>query len=390
MALTALEAIAEKLQKQRQTDLNTILSTSGSAAITKNEYNVTVVDDTNIASSLLFKNLSKPKYDEGELIKAIDVDIKELKPNIPTPNLDLVPRPLYTEQVNLVEDLRKQVQRLTITIDNLNAEITTLKAQVQTEINNRLSIEQTNDVLANQIDTLTNTISDFTGQISISLQKSVDESILRASLQSQNTGFQAQIKALIKQIDSLNSIIEGLQSQLGAVQQQQAIQQSTSNTALASGADIINKVVLFKINGPTGLPNEESGIKLRGNGKAGSTDVRWVQGGTLKFTNNDKNEVTINITHTKPTEMARNPDWLIIPEATFKIAGGGTKDVELKIDHNGGNGLNSKPNTGTFEWGSSHSQAYYGNMKVTVTNTDGTTDSKDYKTKFGKMHPDSF
>jgi hypothetical protein len=67
-----------------------------------------------------FKNLNKPKYDEVELIKAIDVDVKELKPNIPTKNLDLIPKPLYDEQVLLVEDLRKQVQRLSITIDDLN------------------------------------------------------------------------------------------------------------------------------------------------------------------------------------------------------------------------------------------------------------------------------
>jgi hypothetical protein len=36
---------------------------------------------------------------------------------------------------------------------------------------------------------------------------------------------------LIKQIDSLNSIIEGLQAQLGALQQQQAIQQSAQAVA---------------------------------------------------------------------------------------------------------------------------------------------------------------
>jgi TolA-binding protein len=387
MPLTSLEIIAEKLAEVKSQELEDILKISGSAASAKNEYGVTVVDDTNSASSLLFKRLNKPKYDDIELVKAIDVDVKELKPNIPTKNLNLVPKPLYDEQIVLVEDLRKQVKTLSLTIDDLNSQITTLQSQVQTEINNRLSIEQTNDALANQIDTLTNTIGDFTGQISISLQKSVDESILRASLQSQNTGFQAQIKALIKQIDSLNSIIEGLQSQLGAVQQQQAIQQSSANVALASGADVLAKVVLLKIDGPAGLPNEETGIKLRGNGKSGSNDVRWVQGGKLKFTNNDKSEVSITINHTKPTGLGGNPDWLIIPEATFKIAASGTKDVELKIDHNGGNGIDSKP--GRF-WGHSHSTAYYGNMKVTVTTIDGTTDSKEYKTKFGKMHPDSF
>ena len=107
MALTSLEIIAEKISVQRQSDLENILRVSGSAANVKNQYGVTIVDDANTASSLLFKSLNKPKYDEVELIKAIDIDVKELKPNIPTPNLDLVPRPLYSEQVNLVEDFTK-------------------------------------------------------------------------------------------------------------------------------------------------------------------------------------------------------------------------------------------------------------------------------------------
>jgi len=186
--MTNLEAIAIKLQEEKDKQLESILRVSGSAAITKNEYGINVIDANNPASSLLFKTLNKPKYDEQELLKAIDVEVVELRPNIPTPNLDLVPRPLYTEQVVLVEDLRKQVENLTTTVNDLNSQITTLESQVQTEINNRLSIEQLNDVLTNQIDTLTNTINDFSGQISTSLQKSVDESILRASLQSQNAG----------------------------------------------------------------------------------------------------------------------------------------------------------------------------------------------------------
>jgi chaperonin cofactor prefoldin len=387
MALTSLEAISEKLNDIRKETIESILMVSGSSAITKNEYGVTIVENLNPASSLVFKNLSKPKYDEVELIKAIDVDVTELMPNIPTRNLDLVPRPLYTEQVDLVEDLRKQVETLSTTVNDLNSQITTLQSQVQTEINNRLSLEQTNDALANQIDTLTNTINDFTGQISTSLQKSVDESILRASLQSQNTGFQAQIKALIKQIDSLNSIIEGLQAQLGAIQQQQAIQQSSSNTALASGAEVINKVVLLKFDGP----EEDKEVKLRANGKAGDDNAnRWSTGGSMKFTNNDKSEVTINITHKKPSAFGNNKDWIIFPESSFKIPPGGTKDLTLTINGKVG-AIDSK---GVYvlgvRTGWSHSASYDSVMKVTVTSADASTETKEYKTRYGKMHPKSF
>jgi hypothetical protein len=381
MPLTTLELIAEKLNEAKAQKLEDILKSSGSAATAKNEYGVTVVDDTNSASSLLFKSLNKPKYDNVELIKAIDIEVKELKPNIPTKNLDLVPKPLYDEQVVLVEDLRKEVQQLSATVDDLNSQITTLESQVQTEINNKLSVEQTNDALINQIDTLTNTISDFTGQISTSLQKSVDESILRASLQSQNTGFQAQIKALIKQIDSLNSIIEGLQSQLGAVQQQQAIEQGTQAQAMAAGADVINEVVIAKIKEKTDAAKPPVWAKIRAAG-----GNKFLNGDYIDFTNNDKNKVTINITFTPIQNMA----ILSAEQSTFELAPSEQKQIKLSINEGpagGRNGVNSRKKT--IGW-SGTTDYKGGNMKIEVKKLDGTSKDKTYETGFTKTHPDSF
>jgi len=50
--MTNLEAIALKLQEEKDKRLEQILSVSGSAAITKNQYNVNVVDETNPASKI--------------------------------------------------------------------------------------------------------------------------------------------------------------------------------------------------------------------------------------------------------------------------------------------------------------------------------------------------
>jgi len=63
--MASLEEIKEKLAEARQEQLEQILSTSGSTAIAKNEYNITTIDEKNVATSLVFKNLSKPKYDEA-------------------------------------------------------------------------------------------------------------------------------------------------------------------------------------------------------------------------------------------------------------------------------------------------------------------------------------
>ena len=75
MGLTSLEAISEKLNDAKNLELESILKVSGSAAVTKNEYGVTIVDAENVASSLIFKNLSKPKYDDVELAKAIYINV---------------------------------------------------------------------------------------------------------------------------------------------------------------------------------------------------------------------------------------------------------------------------------------------------------------------------
>jgi predicted nucleic acid-binding Zn-ribbon protein len=379
MALTPLETIAQKLADKRKEDLESILRISGSAAVSKNEYGVTIVDEQNVASSLVFKPLTKTKIDNVELLKAIDVEVKELKPSIPVPNKELVPKPLYDEQVATNTDLTKQVEDLTKKVETLTSEVAGLEAQVQTEINNKLAVEQVNDALSNQISTLTGTIQDFSNQIQSAVQKSVEESILRASLQSQNQGFKAQIEALIKQIDSLNSIIEGLQSQLGAVQQQQAIQQGTQSQAIASGADILAGNVLVKIK----TNNAKNEPPIVGKIKANNADKRWVNGEAVNIINNDKKDIKVNIKITNPP----NINWLSIAETNFTIAAGQSKDIDLIISTSQTGGLDSKPKKKKFTGDARYKG---GNVEVVVTMADGKTDKKSYAADLVKNHPDNY
>jgi len=379
MALTPLETIAQKLADKRKDDLESILKISGSAAVSKNEYGVTIVDEQNVASSLVFKPLTKTKIDNVELLKAIDVEVKELKPSIPVPNKELVPKSLYDEQVVTNADLTKQVEDLTKKVETLTSEVAGLTAQVQTEINNKLAIEQVNDALSNQISTLIGTIQDFSNQIQSAVQKSVEESILRASLQSQNQGFKAQIEALIKQIDSLNSIIEGLQSQLGAVQQQQAIQQGTQSQAIASGADILAGNVLVKIK----TKNAKNDTAIVGKLNANNTETRWANGEAVNIINNDKKDIKVNIKITNPPNIA----WLKAAETDFTIAAGQSKDINLILSTSQTEGLDAKKK----KRGWTGSARYKGgNLEVVVTMADGKTDKKSYAADLVKNHPDDY
>ena len=381
MALTALETISQKLQEERDNRLESILISSGSAAIAKNEYNVTIVDNKNVASSLVFKELNKDKYDEEEIKKAINVNVTELKPNIPEPNLNLIPKPIYDKLALQYADLQKQYNDLETIYQVALAEIRRLDTEVKRVTIEKLTIEQKDDLIANQMETLKDTLNLFTDQIQTAIQKSVEESILRTSLQSQNAGYKVQIEALIKQIDSLNSIIEGLQAQLGAVQQQQAITTGTQAQALAGGADVINEVVILKINGP----EIDNAFKIASKQKAGSTDVKWTSGGTLDFTNNDKSPVTITLSH--PTPPGFSIDWMTFPKGkSFTIAAGASESIQLGIDHNSGTGKDSKKKL----FGYSGSTDYKSELTVTVTKADGKAASKKYPTKNTKNHPDSY
>ena len=374
---TSAETISEKIQNIKTAQLEEILKVSGSASITKNEYGVTIVNDNDSASSLIFKSLNKDKYDNVELQKAIDTVVKELKPNIPVPNLDLVPKPLYDEKVIENEDLRKQVADLTATVSDLNGQITTLKSEVETQINNRLNIEQTNDALTNQLNILSKTISDFAMQIANAVQKSIDESILRASLQAQNKGFFAQITALIKQIDSLNSIIEGLQAQLGASQQQQAIVQGTRATALASGADMVLDVALIKLEPSTA--KSEPPIKAN---ISSELIGKWINGETIKITNNDKEPIKVEISVAYPQGVR----FFNVPETSFSVGAGGSKDITLTLNVQATEGKQSHWRRNGWGFLTERDSSDYtgGSMKITVTNAAGKSEMKTYGIKLSK------
>jgi hypothetical protein len=366
--MTNLEAISIKLQEEKDKKLESILSVSGSAAINRNEYGVNVVDDSNIASSLVFKGLTKDKYDTEELIKAVDVEVKELLPNIPNINLDLVPRPVYNEKVVENEDLRKQVRKLNDNIVVLNSRISTLESQVQAEINNRLNVEQINDVLVNQIETLNATILDFASQIATSLQKSVDESILRASLQSQKTGFKAQIEALIQQINSLNAIIEGLQAQLGAVRQQKDLEAA----AQGQGGTIINKILTTNFTPKGSATDPVMSYKIK---NARDDAKEWVNGKNLKLINNDLEPVNVDISAT----WDKNQRWFSIPKSNFKISPGATEEIDF---------VATPQNT---SYGKRDNTAFFtAALSIKVTRADGTSETKSFKTALKIAHPKSY
>jgi len=214
--VTSLEnATAIQLQK-RKDDLNKILTELGSQAMVTNDYNINYVSDTNVASTLIFNPLVNSKFDNVELAKAIDVEVTELIPKPIKSKKNLITKDIYDAEVQIQKDLQIELDNLNSNIPLLNKEIDGLQIELEKQINERLKIEQTQDVLQNQLNTLTDLIELYSTKIAQVVQKSTDESILRTSLESQNAGLKAQIEGLIKQIETLYAIITGLLNQIGA------------------------------------------------------------------------------------------------------------------------------------------------------------------------------
>jgi hypothetical protein len=383
--MLSIEAIKEKLEIEKRERLEEILKVSGSNAISKTEYNTTIVDEKNAASSLIFKNVSKDKFDNDELVKAIDIEITELKPNIPiqtTPKVDLE---LYNQALSEIEDLRALVALLRENINILESTIGVLNAQIEVARNEKLATDQLNDVLVNQLETLSQTLADFASQIQTAVQKSVDESILRASLQAQNSGFKAQIEALIKQIDSLNSIIEGLQAQLGAVQQQQAIEQGTQAQALAAKGEVINDVVVASFDRTLSTTTDyRIYAKIQENRNNKEPESKWINGESIKFVNNDKLPVKIIIDVSYPENGRLR--WFEPDNTNFEVPPNGDVKVSLNLRGRAANGYQSKP----IFLGYGSSQNYTGELRVKVIRSDKSEDTKAFKTLMIKSHPKSY
>ena len=173
-----------------------------------------------------------------------------------------------------------------------------------------------------------------------------------------------------------------MQSQLGAVQQQQAIQQSASNTALASGGDILVKTTIIKWDGPKEDKEVLKGLSAKLNAK-NYTSNKWLSNGQLAITNNDTQPVNI----TFQLKLANNWNWVIVPKNNFDIPASGNETIDFKIKTNA---IPQDADSRNKTIGYSNSKLYTGTIRVIATKTDGTTEFKEYPCNINKSHPDSY
>jgi len=187
--------------------------------------------------------VERPKYNEEELKKAVDVEVDELIPSAPKEQPKVVPQKTYDNLQGLYSGSLAQVRNLENELNAANGEIqrlTTenenLTTQIDVERLLRATVENELDITNDKYVTL---VQDFQNALS----KGIREGIERVSLEAQIRGLQAEKQTfnelqtqLQNQLDTANTRIGELGNQLVNSQQLLASAQTQASAAASTAA----------------------------------------------------------------------------------------------------------------------------------------------------------
>lgn len=158
--------------------------------------------------------LRRPKYDEEQLLLAIDTEVDELIPNKPKDlpdvvlqeDFDALQRALDAAN-DTIADLRAQLSASQSKISELESQIAGLRAELDSALLRVTVAENSAEASADKF-------KQTSIDLQQAIQKSVAEAIERVSLEAQVEGLTAQKEALVQQVSSLESQVAGVQAQL--------------------------------------------------------------------------------------------------------------------------------------------------------------------------------
>lgn len=191
-------------------------------------------------------------YNVNELIKSVDVNVRELIKPLPTPNLDLVPKPLYDDALAQIQDLTATVTQQQNEIQDLNNDIIALEDRIKSLEFDLDDASLQKAFIENQFQQSGLTIVEVRQQIQDSFSKAINENIERGALEAENEGLIAQKNALIKQIDTLNNLLNQQNTQIQRLETQlSAKQQAVAAGGIATGE---LSTLVFDAGDPTKNP----------------------------------------------------------------------------------------------------------------------------------------
>lgn len=251
--------------------------------------------------------IEKPKYNDEELVKAIDTEVDELIAPPKKPQPDVVPRPLY-------DDLRKQYEDALSEINRLESENSALKSQVEqlTAEIEALKIELDaaklqQAVAENRAQQTQQQYTDLLGDFSTAVIKSTKEGIERVSLEAQVKGLQAQKEVLKEQLTSLNLIVGQLEQRIEEQEERQASEGALDG--IAGSFDEVGNVGWKIPQGEYTKQDKQLHISTKDSNK-----VTVKQGTGLNLFNFHEEEVTFNISvEGNATKFLEAPSTITLP-----------------------------------------------------------------------------
>ena len=173
-----------------------LISGSSSPAISRNEFGVYSFDQANRTDGVISGQLTRPKYNETELVKSVDTVIFELLPGEAPPFDDRIPRPIYNEVTQSVIDLTEQVIDLTTLVFQLRAKVQDVEI-VSESLRVDVDLQNLNVAASqNQTQQITTKITSTITELQNSIQKGVAEAIQRVSLFARNQALEQELTIL--------------------------------------------------------------------------------------------------------------------------------------------------------------------------------------------------
>jgi hypothetical protein len=254
------------------------------------------------SDGVVFGKLSKPKYNETDLVKSVDTRIFELIPTTPPPPNDDVPRPVYNEVTQSVIDLTEEVIRLNTIVVDLTAKVSELEIVSESL---RVDVDAQKILVAsfeNQLNQANVKISNVVVDLQNSIQKGTAEAIQRVSLTARN-------QSLKEQNDQYKEILEGKQAKIAE--------------GAKVGMDFSVKSVQ-KGEAQYGDLTYRARAKDDGNGQ-------WINGPDLEVYNFSKEPITITFEEAGQTlgSFEKIPSFTLQPKQTKLLT---VKTIPSKID----------------------------------------------------------
>ena len=291
------------------------LNTSGSSAVKSidpyGRHNFFAEQMKEVNGSMdgeMFSKLKKPKYDEKQLLLAIDADVDELIPKAPKDLPDVVLRSEYDalqEELNKanakIEELNDIIAELRSKVSDLESQIAGLKSELDAALLRVAVAENSAEASA---DKFAQTAVDLQQAI----QKSVAEAIERVSLEAQVEGLVAQKEALIAQIGSLEEQFKGKSAELA-----QGAGTSTGDSSSGS----------FTARIANASPGENDMVVKGANEKRGGPDIKWDVGPDI---------VVLNTTAEPLSVKLSSSDSLFTANDSATIPSGDSATLTVKVN----------------------------------------------------------